>query len=175
MLASLVRAVFCCQAVFAVFTAPVIWSAARPRALSILLCRMPVRPRSSSTRTVLSPCSSSLPSPPIKEVRALMASFFHAEENSSEDIPAIRANSARSSPPFATAFSMALSVWVMAVPPASASMPTEDIAAARAMISGSVSPASLPADARRVPIATISDSVVAKLLPRSTMTEPSRP
>ena len=49
----------------------------------------------------------------------------------------------------------------MAVPPASASMPTLDMAAERASISGSVRPANLPAEAKRVAMAVISDSVVA--------------
>ena len=62
----------------------------------------------------------------------------------------------------------------MAVPPASASIPTEDMEAARAMISASVKPARVPADARRVAISVISDSVVAKELPRPTITAPSR-
>ena len=100
--------------------------------------------------------------------------LFQRFANSRADIPATDANSSRSSPPFATAFSISVIVCVIAVPPASASMPTEDIAAASAMISGSVNPANSPADARRVAIATISASVVAKLLPRPTITEPRR-
>ena len=174
LLASFVKAIFSSHAVFAVWTALSIWSAASARDLSILLWRMPVRPRSSSTSTALSPCSSRLPSPRINAVRAPSASVFHISANESADIPATSAKLCKESSPVATAFSMALSVCVMAVPPASASMPTEDIAAASAMICGSVNPASLPPEARRVPICVISDSVVAKLLPRSTITAPRR-
>ena len=78
-------------------------------------------------------------------------------------------------PPEVTAFSMAVRVWVMAVPPASASMPTEDSAADSPMIWASVSPASVPAEAKRLAILVISLSLVAKLLPNATIVEPSRP
>ena len=61
----------------------------------------------------------------------------------------------------------------MAVPPASASMPTEDMEAARARISVEDSPAIVPADARRVAMAMMLASSVAKLLPKSTIAEPS--
>ena len=133
----------------------------------------PVSPRSVRVRTALSPCSFSRPRPEMKEVRAETASCSHASANSSAVMPLSSAYFSSVSPPLATAFSMPLSVWVMAVPPASASMPTEDMAAASARIWGSLRPARVPADASRVAIRVISASVVAKLLPKSTMTEPS--
>ena len=52
-------------------------------------------------------------------------------------------------------------------------MPTELIAVASARISVSESPAKVPADASLVDIATISASVVAKLLPSCTIAAPS--
>ena len=67
-----------------------------------------------------------------------------------------------------------LSSLEIAVPPASASMPTEESAVAMAMICGSVSPTTAPVEASRVAMDTMSASVVAKLLPKSTMEEPSR-
>ena len=57
-------------------------------------------------------------------------------------------------------------------PPASASIPTEDKAAANPTMSPSDIPICLPAPASRKPISVISDSVVAKLFPKSTMAEP---
>ena len=61
----------------------------------------------------------------------------------------------------------------IAVPPASALIPTEVIAVANANISVSVNPATVPADAKRVAINAISSSCAAKLFPRSTIVEPS--
>ena len=98
----------------------------------------------------------------------------HAVVNSSALMPATRAKVSRVSPPLLAARSMALSVWVMAVPPASASMPTELIAVASARICASLMPASLPAEASLVAISSISLSVVAKLLPSATSDEPRR-
>ena len=72
----------------------------------------------------------------------------------------------------ATAFPIPVSVWFIAVPPASASIPTLLIAVARPKISGVVRPASLPPAAKRLVISTISRSVVAKWLPRSTTADP---
>ncbi len=57
-------------------------------------------------------------------------------------------------------------------PPASASIPTDDNAAAKPTMSPSVMPICFPAPAKRKPISVISDSVVAKLLPKSTIAEP---
>ena len=94
--------------------------------------------------------------------------------NSSDDSPATVANFCRSSPPAATADSIADSVWVIAVPPASASIPTEDIAVARPRISWLVKPANVPEAAKRLAMLTMSDSVVAKLFPRATTELPNR-
>ena len=174
LLASSTSAVFSSHARFAVATAPVNVSDAKAKDLSMLDCRTPERPSSSNTRVALSPCSPSPPSPAINAWTAVMASLSQVFAKPDADIPAMRANSSRFSPPSATAFSMAVRVWVIAVPPASASMPTEDMAVAKAIICDSVSPASVPAEARRVAISVISASVVAKLLPRPTMTEPRR-
>ena len=76
--------------------------------------------------------------------------------------------------PLDAAVSMADSVCVMAVPPASASIPTELIAVANPSISWLVRPASVPDDASLFVIMMMSDSVVAKLLPRAVTELPKR-
>ena len=58
------------------------------------------------------------------------------------------------------------------MPPASASMPMDDSAVARPSTSDSVSPMDFPAPAMRMAMWLMSASVVAKLLPSSTMVEP---
>ena len=62
-----------------------------------------------------------------------------------------------------------------AVPPASASMPTEEIAAEMPMISGALMPACVAVAAIRCDISAILLSVVAKLLPSATITAPIFP
>ena len=173
LLASLERAIFSSHAVFAVVTASSNTLDARANARSILDCRIPESPNSSNTEIVSSPFSFIFPSPPMKALIASIGSLPHISANSEADTPAIFANVSRSSPPADTALLIAVIVWVIAVPPASALMPTEDIAVDNARISCSDNPATVPADARRVAISTISRSVVAKLLPRSTMVLPS--
>ncbi|MPN54096.1 hypothetical protein SDC9_201765 [bioreactor metagenome] len=60
-----------------------------------------------------------------------------------------------------------------ALPPASASMPTELKAAEKDIISDSVIPTCVPAPANLMAIDTISASVVAILLPSATIVEPN--
>ena len=103
-----------------------------------------------------------------------MAFSPQASLNCSALMPATSANSASFGEPVCTMVSKFLSRVDIALPPASASMPTEDSAVATAIISASDSPMMAPDDASRVPMATMSASVVAKLLPRSTMVAPSR-
>ncbi len=74
----------------------------------------------------------------------------------------------------ATALFMAISTFCTAVPPASAWTPTDDMAVPMASTSACVKPAILPAPAMRSAKAAMSRSVVAKLLPRSTMVLPRR-
>jgi hypothetical protein len=114
-----------------------------------------------------------LPSPTTTELSALAGSVCHASTNSSAPMPAVCAKSSTSSPPFCTAASMPIMVLLMAVPPAAASMPTEDSAVARASVWCSVMPTCTPAPAIRSDMSTISDSVVAMLLPSATIEEPS--
>ena len=140
----------------------------------MLLWRTPDMPNSSSTLMAFSPLSPSCATPSINAVSAVMGSPFHAAANSCAVIPATCAIFSRSAPPLATNVLIVLSVCVMAVPPASACIPTDDIAADNASICGSDNPASRPADAMRVDISVICDSVVAKLLPSATIVEPSR-
>ena len=72
----------------------------------------------------------------------------------------------------AEATSILMSAFENAEPPICASMPTEDSAVAKPSTCASVSPTCLPAPARRCAISMMGFSVVAKLLPRSTMVEP---
>ena len=75
-------------------------------------------------------------------------------------------------PPVSTATCICTMALLNAVPPASASRPTEDNAVANPRICGCVSPTCDPDAARRDAMFMISDSVVAKLLPRSTSDDP---
>ena len=180
--ASLDKAVFSSHALLAVATASPIIPDARDNAWIILLWRIPDIPSSSSMAKVSPPSSRRFDSPVMKLCKASIGLVFHACANSSALCPAILANSLRFSFSFSVASSfeksltaacMFLKVVAIAVPPASASMPADDMAAASANISCVVNPEILPADVRRVAILVISDSEVAKLFPRSTTTDPS--
>ena len=122
---------------------------------------MPLSPNSSKTKTAFSPFSSKLPKPLINACSASIGRFPHISAKLVADIPATLANFSKSLPPRATAVSIALNVCVIAVPPASASIPTEDMAAANASVSASVKLAILAPAASRLVIETISASVVA--------------
>ena len=97
---------------------------------------------------------------------------FHDAEKSDADMPAIFANASRSSLPVATVLSMVATVFENAVPPASASTPSEDIAADQPRMSAWLMPTCDEAAATRCAIELMSDSVVAMWLPRLTMAEP---
>ena len=122
----------------------------------------------------LPPFSSTLPKPPRNISNAPEASRSNAALNSSPDTPATFAKLFRSLFPVATPTVIRLINFENALPPASASNPTEVSPAASPKISGSVSPASSPAAASRSPMSTMFASVAAKLLPRSTIVEPKR-
>ena len=70
---------------------------------------------------------------------------------------------------------MLISALENAEPPISARTPTDESAAAKPRICGSVSPTCSPAAARRSDIFMMSDSTVAKLLPKSTSVAPRLP
>ena len=99
---------------------------------------------------------------------------FHAAANSSEDILAVFAHVARFSSLSATDLSISLMTVEMAVPPASALMPSDVSAPARPSTSALDSPIDLPAPAILMAIAEMSDSVVARLLPKPTIVDPNR-
>ena len=63
-------------------------------------------------------------------------------------------------------------IFETAEPPISASTPTDERAVARPKISPCVNPICVPAPANRKAISVISDSVVAKLFPKSTIADP---
>ena len=108
----------------------------------------------------------------MKAMTAPVASSSNFVLKSSTDIPAASAHNASCSPPAATAVFISSITLENAVPPASALTPTEDRAAASPIISAWLMPITVPAPARRMAISAISPSVVAMLLPKSTITEP---
>jgi len=95
------------------------------------------------------------------------ASSRNPRWNSSAVIPATSASASSFSPPCSTATFISWRTRLIAVPPASARMPTEVSAVESARISSSVRPAEVAAPASLVDISTISFSVVAKLEPRT--------
>ncbi|CCY18311.1 unknown [Eubacterium sp. CAG:786] len=123
--------------------------------------------------TALLPLRSVSLSPFVKAESALSASLLNSSLNASCERFATLAKS--SSPaPVSTASCKDLSILDIAEPPASASIPSDESAVAAAIIWGSERPVSSPVEASRKPMLTISASVVAKLLPRSTTVDPSR-
>ena len=178
LLASFVRAVFSFQALFERATAALILSDDKARDLSMFPCLIPVMPNFIKIASIFAPCSRAVLRPLIKACKASAGFSFQAFWNSSDVVPATLAIKARSSAESLvvneTALPIAVRVCVIAVPPASASIPTELIAVARPRISGAVRPANLPPAAKRLVISTMSRSVVAKLLPKSTTDDPNR-
>ena len=134
--------------------------------------RMPVMPSSESVSFMSAPASLLSWMPCSSAVKAVVAFSRHAVANCSADIPAASANACNWSPPEETALPIFTSVWLIAEPPISALMPSEDMAPDRPRISALDIPACVPADAKRCAMAETSDSVVAMLLPMATMVEP---
>ena len=89
-------------------------------------------------------------------------------------MPAKEAKPSKCFPLLNTSVLILLQTLDMLEPPASALIPTEDIAAEKAKISDSDIFTKEPVPASRSAISVISDSVVAKLLPKLTMVEPKR-
>ncbi len=87
-------------------------------------------------------------------------------------MPAIVANCCRCPPPFATSVAILVITREIAVPPASASMPTDANAFEIPSTCGTVKPAAAPAAEIRCAIASISCSVDAPKLPNATTAEP---
>ena len=117
------------------------WSAAADKRSSESDSRMPVIPSSARTPLVVMPCDSTPDSPLMNASSAIAGSLFQAAENCSADMPDTCANRDSDSPPSSTALPMRFIVCDMAEPPASASMPTEDMAVAMPITSPSVRPA----------------------------------
>ena len=105
----------------AAFVAP----ASRSR---VSVCRMPVMPSSDSTALTSSPDADMRPSPSMKVAVAPAASVPHACRNSAAVTPDTLAMRFSDLPPSRTALSMSFHAMDMAVPPASASMPTDAMA-----------------------------------------------
>ena len=171
--ASFVRALFSVHAVLPSSSA-LFNKSPDPASLNIVsLNRTSLMPISSNTAIVVFPFFSDSPSPFINAEIAELASSLKAFENSLLLIPATSANCFRSFPPFSVANCMFIINFEKALPPASASMPTDDSVVANANISASVNPICDPAPASLVDMFTMSFSVVAKLFPRATTVLPS--
>ena len=95
-------------------------------------------PRSASVSATFPPESSTAFNPDTNDVSACAGSAFHAAVNSLALMPDILAYLDISRPPFAAAISILSMTLDMAEPPASASMPTDAIAAASAMMLASL-------------------------------------
>ena len=171
--ASVDKALFSIQALFPIF----IVSANSSLALAALNIesrkRTSLIPKSSKTDIKFPPFFSTFPKPSKNLINALDASFSHASAKSFADIPAILAYFSTPSNPSAAE----ASIWIInlekADPPISASIPTDDKAAAKPTISDSVIPTVDPAPASLIAIETISASVVALLFPKATIEEPN--
>ena len=113
-------------------------------------------------------------SPCTNRMNVPAASCPKAVLNSLALMPATLAKAFRSSFPVSAATFMAISALEKAVPPACASRPSEASPPEMPKICWSVMPAWLPAAPMACAKATIFDSVVARLFPSSTVTDPSR-
>src|SRR5699024_8302305 len=172
--ASFVSATFSSHALLPTLSASLTKSTPFAARLSTSIVRSFPSPKSSNIVTVSSPSAFRLFKPSINDTIASAGASSNDLANSSADIPAILANPSKSSPPWTTAVFIPFITFWNAVPPASARIPKDESEPANDNISASVSPIVVPAPARRIPILTISFSVVARLLPRSTIVEPRR-
>ena len=159
--ASSVRAVFSFQASFPVCIAEVNTSLAFAdlnNASRVLVSVIPISSRTLIAESVSPPhCES----PVINASSAPVASSLNNVENSSTLIPATLAQSFNPSLFVSTSSCICTIAFENAVPPACASIPTEDSAVASARISDSDMPTCVPADARFVAMFIMSASVVA--------------
>ena len=171
--ASCVSAVFSLQAFVPIDNALVNTSLAPDALSNASRIRISDSPISSKVLIADPPFLFMLSSPLIKLMIALAASSSNAFLNSSALIPATEANCSNCSPPFCVARFIFEIKLEKAVPPASASIPTEDSAPENDMIWASVKPTWCPAPAILIAMSTISDSVVARLFPSATMVDPS--
>ncbi len=130
-------------------------------------------PISSSIFIAESPASPVSDKPPMNFCKAPVASFSNACLNSAVVIPATDAKSSNSPLPVSTASCILTISLENDVPPAAASSPTELNEVANATMSLWLIPICVPAAPRFIDISTMSFSVVAKLFPNSTITEPN--
>ena len=169
---SFCRALFCSHAVFARSTELRNKSPALARRRMVSELRMFLMPSFSSVTFMSSPESLVRFKPSTNASMASIGRFFQASANWPALMPATRAYSPTTLEPLATFLEISWMMRVIAEPPASALMPSEDIAPDMPKISACENLAAVPAPARRRAIAEISFSVVARWLPRSTMVEP---
>ena len=174
-LASLVKAVFSFQPLFAISKAlpnPLSPSSAPESLFMASASRIPVTPNDASTSLTLPPLSFTFLRPLRTNPSASTGRLLKALANSPALTPAALANLPKFSPPDITAFCIFVITCVIALPPASASIPTVLIAAANPNTSASDILVCLPIPESRCDISTIDFSLVAKLFPNSTNVEP---
>ena len=134
--------------------------------------RIPLIPKLSKTSFTFPPLFFTFSKPLSTISNACTGLSLKALANSFVLTPAVLANAANSFPPPITAFCILVMVCVIALPPASASIPTVLIAAAKPNTSASVILVCFPIPDKRCDISTIAFSFVAKLFPNSTIVEP---
>ena len=122
------------------------------------------------------PLSFALPKPSTNAAIACAGLDLNKSANASAVIPDTPANSLNLLPALVSISSTAVAILIMifenALPPFSASIPTELNAVAIPNTLPSDNPICLPAPARFLPMSRMSFSVVAKWLPKSTNAEP---
>ena len=131
-------------------------------------------PRSSRVEKTSPPDSLIRPRPWTNKSIACAGRVSNACANWSALTPATWAKASSSSPPALTALDMSMRTLLIAVPPASASTPTDDSALDRARRSDSVIPTTLAAPAIRDAMLKMSRSVEAPLFPSSTRAAANR-
>ena len=132
-----------------------------------------LNPTSDNTFTTDLPSAFTLLSPSIKSTNAFVGSLFQTLTKSSWEYPDTSDNTFNSSLSVATYFSIPWIIRDIEEPAASGSIPNDESAAESPNIWDSVIPTILPAPAKRWAVVTISDSVEARLLPNSTIVDPS--
>ena len=165
------KAVFFVHSSLASATASVTSEEFPARRFITSIWRTEFTPRSCSIIDMLPPACVAPSRPESTAPSASTGAAFHFAANASALMPAALAHVDRFSELVATSLSMRLMMVDTAVPPASASTPMEESAAARPRMSAWLMPTCVPAAANLMAMAEMSLSVVAMLLPRPTMAD----
>ena len=176
MLNSRCNAVFSLKALLPIFTASLNSLCAPPARNKVSLKRTSLIPISCKIPIAVVPLSFAVPKPSTNAAIACSGCALNKSANASAVIPDTPANSLNLLPALVSISSTATAILIIilenALPPFSASIPTELNAVARPNTVPSDSPICLPAPAKFLPMSKMSFSVVAKWLPNSTNVEP---